>query len=133
MTDPYGPMSAAVLARLEGDSALSGASFDSSVKGSPEAYAVFYLQRVYEYRSGSADPTAVDWTLTVHSVALDAVGARSFSGRVTGQLNGWRPSVDGWRSGQLRHTASTPADYDTSVAPAIVYCVDQFSWRSDRA
>jgi len=125
-------MASAVLSRLQADSVLASASFDGAVTGTPQGYAVFYLQRVYDYRPGSADPVAVDWTLTVHSVGEDALQARAFAERVLAQLAGWRPVLDGWRSVPLRHTTSQPADTDTTVQPAVVFCVDQFSWRSDR-
>lgn len=133
MSDPYRSMASAVLSRLEADSVLATASFDGAVSGSPQGYAVFYLQRLFEYRPNSADPVAVDWTLTVHSVGVTALQARAFGERVMAQLASWRPVFDGWRSSPLRHTLSQPADMDTTVQPAVVFCVDQFSWRSDRA
>lgn len=133
MSDPYRAMAAAVQAQLEADSVLAPVTFDGDVTGTPQGYAVFYLQRLFEYRAGSADPVAVDWTLTVHSVGSTVLQSRAFSERVTAQLNTWRPSIDGWKSVQLKHTASISTEKNIAVQPANFYGIDQFSWRSDRA
>jgi len=126
-------MADTVQAQLQADSVLASTTYDSDVTDAPKAYALIYLQRVFEYRPGSADPVAVDWTLTMHSVGETPMQSRAYSEHVTGQLNSWRPVLDGWNSGQLRHTASFPPEKNINVQPSNFYVIDQFSWRSDRA
>lgn len=123
---------AAVQARLEADSFLTGRVYEGIVNDRPDRYCSFFLNSGLRTGDRLAGPDVVgDFTLTVHSVGSIPEQAQFIAEHVLAQLLNFTLTVDGRQCSLLRHIASIPLTMDDSVSPVIYYAVDEFSFTSD--
>jgi len=124
---------AALKARLEADSVLSGSTFEGVVSNRPQRYCTFFLTSGIRYSDRLSGPdSSADFTVTVHSVGQDPTQAQAVAERVFAQLLNFTPAVEGRSCTRLEHVPSTmPTQLDDTVDPGLYFNVDEFSFTSD--
>lgn len=131
---------AAVLARLEAHTVLTGRVVDGGVDETldlkPPPYVVVYIdsgQRSTE-RMSNPSPERADFRVTVKSVGEDPNQARAFADAVMTQLmEGWRPTVTGWKVEPLQHALSFAPERDTDFRPTVFEGSDEFTFTTRKA
>ncbi len=120
----------ALLALLRADVRLTvhdGPAPDGAVR----PYVVVYVHVPGESRTKLDGPTDETWvTVTTHSVADTAEGARIVARNVRSVLLDKRPVVAGWVCDRIAHAAGRPATWDESTQVTVMDAVDQWDYRA---
>lgn len=120
-------VTAAVVARLEADTALTGSVFVGLVTDRPDRYVALFPTSGHRTQSRLTGPSRLStMTFTVHSVGSTADQAQAVTDHVFAQLLDWTPTVDGINARRLVHASSQPIQRDDDVSPSLFYCVDDF-------
>lgn len=134
---------AAVKARLDADSALSGKGYDSARRNTDgtlirDTYWILFggapetLNDDRFTKPQAADSTA-EYVYTVRAVSVTPDGCRAVVGKVIAQLAGATLTVEGRALDPLRLTASDDPRPDDAVKPPIYFADTEWTLVSRRA